>query len=242
MAGHASRFSKAGELLPKPLIELHGHPFFWWAVESVRRVQSLASLTFVVQRAHIAQFGLDQAVLSCYPDARFVVLDQVTSGAAETALLGAEALTEEGALGVLDCDLAFDLGTLEPTLEQLAQGSDGALCVFNSSSPAYSYVRLNQECQVIGTVEKVVASEHAIAGFYLFRSAEVFRHYYRQYQTNCPYAELFVSGIYDLMLQQGCRIDLVHLSRQVSFGTPQELARVRQEQFLPEWASHAGSL
>ena len=35
MAGRGSRFFENGFVCPKPLIEIHGKPFFYWAARSV---------------------------------------------------------------------------------------------------------------------------------------------------------------------------------------------------------------
>ena len=37
MAGRGSRFFKNGFVCPKPLIEINGKPFFYWAARSVEK-------------------------------------------------------------------------------------------------------------------------------------------------------------------------------------------------------------
>ena len=79
-----------------------------------------------------------------------------------------------------------------------------AICSLSrANSPNYSYVRLDESNQITGTVEKQVVSSFAIAGCYIFRSREVFEHQYGTYTDNCEYPELFLSGIYNQMLQDG---------------------------------------
>ena len=48
MAGRGSRFFKNGFVCPKPLIEINGKPFFYWAARSVEKFVDCADLTFVV--------------------------------------------------------------------------------------------------------------------------------------------------------------------------------------------------
>src|SRR3954468_12753285 len=72
MAGRGSRFAAGGETLPKPLVQLAGRPFFWWAVESVRRIAPLTEAVFVVLEDHVRRFAIDEAVRTHYPDARIV--------------------------------------------------------------------------------------------------------------------------------------------------------------------------
>ena len=48
MAGRGSRFFDDGFISPKPLIEINGKPFFYWAARSIEKFVDCADLTFVV--------------------------------------------------------------------------------------------------------------------------------------------------------------------------------------------------
>lgn len=226
MAGRGSRFSRRGEPLPKPLIELSGRPFFWWAAESVRRIAPVAETVFVVLEEHIRRFGIDAAVGTYYPDARIVALPDVTAGAAETAALGVQALRGTGPVALCDCDHAFDCGETEGLVGSLRGGVDAALLCFSSSDPAYSYARIGADGAVDGTVEKQAASPFAIAGCYLFASPSTYLDAYSDYRSNCPYDEYFVSGVYNRLIASGGKVCKHLLPRHLSFGTPEELAEV----------------
>src|SRR5687768_11408483 len=159
MAGQGSRFSRAGLLTPKPLVDLWGRPLFWWATESVLRSIAVRELVFVVLAEHVERFGIDVTIRSYYPTARVVRLPSVTSGAAETAAIGVAALETSGPFALNDCDHAFLAPGLPPIIERLHRGSEGTLLGFRSHSPAYSYVRFDREGRVDGTAEKEVVSE-----------------------------------------------------------------------------------
>src|SRR5699024_8419402 len=92
MAGRGSRFFENGFVCPKPLIEIHGKPFFYWATRSVEKFVDCADLTFVVLEEHIRDFAIDTKIRAYWPDARIVALPEVTAGAAITALKGTEGL------------------------------------------------------------------------------------------------------------------------------------------------------
>lgn len=238
MAGRGSRFNKAGQLKPKPLIDLHGKPFFWWAVESVKANNDLASLTFVVLQEHVDNYLIDQELLGAYPESKLVVINDVTKGASETAWLAIKSSPElVGPIAFLDCDHAFELGNVDDVLLKMKADTAAALCYFKSNSPAYSYLLLNEQKDIIGTVEKKVVSERAIAGFYLFANAEIFESAYVEYLSNCPYDELFMSGIYDLLIKSGKSVASVGLNKHLSFGTPEELAIIDglHEEAFPSW-------
>jgi 2-C-methyl-D-erythritol 4-phosphate cytidylyltransferase len=235
MAGRGSRFTRQGRVTPKPLIMLQGRPLFAWAVESVRQAAPVGEMIFVVLSEHIRDHAIDVVIGERYPDAHLVVLDAVTGGAAETAALGVAALESGGAFAVNDCDHAFRPRDLPALVAGLEAGAAGALVGFASTSPAYSYVRLNAAGEVAETAEKQVIGPYAIAGCYLFAEPGDFLARFALYRQTCPYPELFVSGLYDAMAREGARVLFQPLERHVSFGTPEELALVGDDDldFLP---------
>lgn len=230
MAGRGSRFARNGVQQPKPLVQLGGRPFLWWAAQSVLQHVRARELVFVVLAEHVEAFGIDGEITRYFPDARIVAIPDVTSGAAETAQLGISEVVGSGPVIVNDCDHAFACPALPEVVDQLASNGGGALTCFRSTSPAYSYVQLDETGAVVGTVEKQVVSPFAIAGCYLFAGAEQFLSVYDSYRTACPYDELFVSGMYNILLGQGEPIGMMEAERHLSFGTPHELSRVSLEQ------------
>jgi len=133
-------------------------------------------MVFVVLNEHIADFGIDARIKQYWPEATIVPLAEVTTGAAETAAIGIDALTSSGPVAINDCDHAFVCRALPNAVDALREGSmEAALMCFRSTNPAYSYARVGPSGEVTGTAEKQVISAFAIAGCYLFGSKERFR-------------------------------------------------------------------
>lgn len=228
MAGRGSRFAAQGMPEPKPLISVGGRPFFWWAVESVRRRSSVKQMVFVVLREHIAEYAIDKRILDFYPEAQIVALDEVTSGSAETAAIGVRAVQSSMPLAVNDCDHAFVCPRLDDLVAELEREASGAILGFASQSPAYSYVRFatDETSPVIGTVEKQCVGPYAIAGCYLFRDKATFENAWTEYKETCPYDEPFVSGLYNEIYAKAGRVLFQPLVRHFSFGTPEEYTQL----------------
>ncbi|MBC7504440.1 MAG: NTP transferase domain-containing protein, partial [Sandarakinorhabdus sp.] len=237
MAGQGSRFRRNGITLPKPLIEVGGKPFFWWATQSVCRMAPVGRMIFVVLKEHVRDFAIDDAVRHHYPDALLEVLDEPTGGAAETAARGVACAAADLPVAICDSDHAF--AAFPGTTAMLATADASLLC-FTSQNPAYSYVRFDAGGEVAGTIEKQVVSSSAIAGCYLFSSPEAFLAPYERYRENCPYDEYFVSGVYDELISLGGRVVAQMLREHLSFGTPEELAALignGREHDLLAWAA-----
>jgi dTDP-glucose pyrophosphorylase len=237
MAGRGSRFAKQGIVEPKPLVELGGKPFFWWAVESLRRAATIDQIAFVVLEEHERDFDISRRIFEFYPNAKVIRIPEVTAGSAETGFIGIAAIEGDGPVAINDCDHAFLPGPLDATLERLGSGTSATLMSFRSSNPGFSYAQLDEDGNVIGTVEKQVVSPFAIAGCYLFQSAELYREQYKRYLSNCAYNELFISGMYNELLREGKKVDLHVLEAHFPFGTPEEYRAVQQPMLecLKEW-------
>ena len=197
MAGRGSRFFENGFVMPKPLIEINGRPFFYWATQSIAKFVDCADITFVVLEEHIRDHAIDREIKTYYPDAKIVALPEVTEGAAITALRGAESLPDDEPLLFNDCDHLFLCKPFNEFCKagDFANGPDGALLTFASDSPAYSYLQYGADGRVCHTVEKQVVSHDAICGAYYFKNKQLYASACAEYLHHCDYKEFFVSGI-----------------------------------------------
>lgn len=223
MGGGGTRFGNKGFNLPKPLIELQGRPFFFWAVQSVVKYIDVKDIIFVVLQEHIDKFAIDRRIALYYPEAKIQVIPHVLNGAVLTCLEGIKAVDDNSAILFNDCDHAF---ISQSFYEYCEKGEfeeiDGALLTFRSDSPAYSYVKFDASGSVAGTVEKEVVSDEAICGAYYFRNKDVFDGAVLNYLRRCIYSEYFMSGVYNEMIEGKQKIVTFSIDEHISFGTPEE--------------------
>ena len=203
MAGRGSRFFENGFVCPKPLIEIAGKPFFYWAARSIEKYVDCADLTFVVLEEHIRDFAIDAKIKAYWPDARIIALPAVTEGAAITALRGAEGLPDGEPLLFNDCDHLFLCRSFNDFCNKgdFAHGPDGNVCQ---------------------TVEKQVVSHDAICGAYYFKDKQTYADACAAYLKNCEYKEFFVSGIYNVLADCGAKVAGFATDLHLPFGTPAE--------------------
>ena len=221
MGGAGTRFFDNGFDCPKPLIELHGKPFFYWATESLYGQIPTAGLTFVILHEHAQRFGLRDRILEYYPNARIVELPQVLRGAVLTCLEGVQGLPEDRPVLFNDCDHFFRCTALAEFCRS-EEKADGLLLTFQSQEPCYSYLDCDENGWVKRTVEKQVISNHAICGAYYFARKDLFCDYARRYLETCTYREFFLSGVYNTMADDGRLIRGLPVDFHVPFGTPDE--------------------
>jgi len=105
-----------------------------------------------------------------WPGCRIVTLSHLTGGALYSVLAGVSFCGPGEPLIVDLADILFDEGPADP--EALMQSGFGAVVpVFSSIDPVYSYLRM-EAGEVVEAREKVVISDSASAGVYMFDSAQ----------------------------------------------------------------------
>ena len=223
MGGGGTRFGNKGFNLPKPLIELQGKPFFYWATQSVRKFVDVKDITFVVLQEHIDKFEIDKRILEYYPNALIRVIPQVLNGAVLTCCEGVKGILDDLPILFNDCDHAFVCNAFYEYCKKGEFGDlDGALLTFASDSPNYSYAEFDEFGNVINTVEKKVVSNEAICGAYYFKNKQIFIDGVETYLNKCAYKEFFVSGVYNELAENRKLVRTFATDEHISFGTPDE--------------------
>ena len=222
MGGEGKRFFDNGFVIPKPLIDICGKPFFYWSTMSVLKYMPDSDITFAVLREHIDKYDIQNSILRYFPDAKFVVLDHVLPGAVLTCIRAVDEIDSNLPVIFNDCDHLFKCKLLYDMTEETAALYDGFLVTFRSDSPKFSYVETDHSGIVIRTVEKQVISENAICGAYYFANKDIFLESANEYLEKCSYSEYYMSGVYNCMAANGLRSGILETDAHLSFGTPEE--------------------
>lgn len=223
MGGGGTRFGNKGFNVPKPLIELQGKPFFYWATQSIVKYMDVEDITFVVLQEHIDRFNIVERIKEYYPACNIQVIPQVLNGAVLTCMEGVKLVNDNKPILFNDCDHAF---ICEKFYQYGNSGEfddiDGALLTFESNDAKYSFVKFDDNGNVCKTVEKQAISNEAICGAYYFRNKDIFVNAVSTYLDKCQYSEFFVSGVYNEMAEKKQIIKTFKIDEHISFGTPDE--------------------
>lgn len=223
MGGKGSRFTKEGFEVPNPLIKIKDRPFFYWATQSIRKFVELESLTFVVLQEHIDKFSIDKEILKYFPEARIEIIKEVLNGAVLTCIEGLRNIKNDKPIIFNDCDHLFLCSSFNNYCNSgKFTELDGGLLTFKSDDPKFSYLQCDVNGNVIKTVEKKVVSNDAICGAYYFRNKDMFIESTKKYLEICDYSEYFVSGVYNVMAENGYIIRNFDVDYHLPFGTPLE--------------------
>lgn len=222
MGGAGSRFFKGGFIQPKPLIEIKGKPFFYWATKSIEKFVDIKDLTFVVLQEHVDKFNIKNAILNYFPQANVIVIPELLKGAVLTCNAGLTDISDDLPIIFNDCDQMF---ICKEFYDYCNAGEfadlDGILLSFKSNEPKYSFLEI-EDGYVINTVEKIVVSDNAICGCYYFKNKAIFQDALEEYLKVCNYSEYFVSGVYNVLAKKGKKIKHMSVDLHLPFGTPEE--------------------
>ena len=232
MAGYGSRFAKQGFDLPKPLIPVNGKPMFAQAMACLPNAEKKI---FVCLQEHCLRFGIDQQILSLYPDAKIVTISEVTKGQAITCSLGLQGEDLDAPLMIGACDNGMLWDTAE--FETLLKDPSADLIVWSfrrhvssrRNPHMYGWIKVDSS----GTVELVSVKvpisdnpyeDHAIVGAFYFAKARYFvdaldRMVSKNIRVN---GEFYVDSLINETIGLGLNVKVFEVDHYVSWGMPED--------------------
>ena len=226
MAGRGQRFADAGYTKPKMLIEAHGKTLLEWSIDSLP-LQLCTRLVCILLKEHDEQYDLRGHINRLYGhrmDVRFLPLETVTRGQAETVLLAQSLVHDSSDLVVFNIDTYFHSETLAAQLQRT--DVDGVLGAFESREPRFSFAVVDDRTgYVTKTAEKEPISSHALTGLYHFKRPADFVEAASYYISNDIRVnnEFYIAPMYNYLIEKGKKFVVDPVRDHHILGTPAEL-------------------
>ena len=222
IGGVGQRFKDEGYNMPKPLISVLGKPMIYQVINSLQLEST--DTVYVVYHNHLKEFNFETLIKFYFPkiNIKFVSLDYLTKGAAETVLRGLETFTEDelnDSVLLLDCDTFYSDNIIG---KYKNQSNKNTIFYFNSTDPKpiFSYINLEND-KVTEIVEKVKISDNANTGAYGFESGAELKQYCSKILGLDK--EVYISCVYEEMLKDGKTIVGSKIDSFNCVGTPLQL-------------------
>lgn len=225
MAGRGSRFSDAGYLDPKPLINIGGRRMIDIVVANLRPSEEHRFI-FVCQNKHIEDYGLEGLLKGLADQVEIVGIEGVTQGAACTVLKAKKLIDNSDKLMIANSDQWVDLN-IDDYLGNME--NDGLIMTMTAEDEKWSFVDLDENQRVRGVVEKVKVSDEATVGVYNFRRGSDFCRYAEQMilAGDKSKGEYYVAPVYTYMCKDGATVDCYNVGAEGSgmwgLGIPSDL-------------------
>lgn len=225
MAGTGSRFKKAGYDIEKHEIIFHGKTLFEWAIESLKNFKDSEFIFITRNFNYIEKFIYDKTRSVGLNKINVKIIDTITKGQAETALLAKEFFNDDDSLLIYNIDTYINPECLKL---QMIKG-DGWIPVFSSEGDKWSFVEADNDNLVIRTTEKVRISDNCSVGLYYFSSFLQYQSctykYYRDSGKPQESKEWYVAPLYNELINSGNKVYMHKLPKKevIVLGTPEDL-------------------
>ena len=225
MAGRGQRFVDAGYDLPKMLIPAHGKTLMEWSIDSLP-LELCTNLVCIILREHEEEYRLSDKIMALYDDRfsiKFLFLDQVTRGQAETVFLAHHLFDDHKELLIYNIDTYFYSPILAADL--LRADHDGVLGAFHATENRFSFAKVGIDGYVTETAEKQVISNLALTGMYHFKEVQDFIETVSYHLNNDLRVnnEFYIAPMYNYLIKKGMRFIVNSCDSHFILGTPAEL-------------------
>lgn len=168
-----------------------------------------AGYVFVLYDTETTRAFADRYLRKHYPASRQVFLSAYTKGAAFSVLAGCSLAQSDEMLVVDLADILYESQLESPQALLDEDSSAGAIgLTFKASSPSYSYLR-EENGLVVEAREKVVISEHASAGTYIFKDVATYLAALAWYQAHPEYLHnelYFICPMFNGVIANGQKV------------------------------------
>jgi choline kinase len=221
MAGIGKRFLDEGWDIPKQLIQVGNKTMIEWSMSCIDHTN--VTKIFIVRRNQVDNYSIDIFLKSKFGNDSIIIISETeTEGTVSSCLLAKEYIDNDSPLAITTLDVFF---TPNFNPYDIDTNVDGTILVFNSDNPAYSYSVLDSDGFITETAEKVVLSNNASVGLYCFSKGSTFIKYAEQMITQNIRTrnEFYVCPLYNLLIQDGLKINTSPVTSMHLMGTPDEL-------------------
>lgn len=226
MAGGDDAFRDAGYAYPKNLVEINGLPLIQRVTQQVQPLLKKGARLFVInRREENRQYHTASALKLLAPQVTIIELAQPTAGAACTALLAMEHISNDEPILICNGDIILETPIASMIDEFRRKKLDGGIVVFEAVHPRWSYVRCNAEGYVIETAEKRPISTLATVGLYYFRQGNDFVQAAMEMIRKGDHVEnrFYICPSYNQMILKQAKIGVAKVAKDAYFSlaTPQ---------------------
>lgn len=252
MAGLGQRFADEGYLLTKPLIPVSGLPM---VAQATHDLPPADHYVFVLRADMLGYADVVNQLRTLYPKAIIKTIDRVTEGQACTALIGLDALEDEGGkscfpitIGACDNGALYDIDAFgklvnDPLVDIIVWGIRGYP---NATRHPKMFGWIDAEGGLIRSISvktplSTPASDPIVLGTFTFRRADDFRRALdrlvaREGRIN---GEFYIDSLINDAIALGLQCHLFEVDSYLCWGTPNELHTFEYWQScFHKWTSH----
>jgi bifunctional N-acetylglucosamine-1-phosphate-uridyltransferase/glucosamine-1-phosphate-acetyltransferase GlmU-like protein len=232
LAGHGSRFTKAGYKDPKPLINISGKPMI---IQAAKSLPNSENHIFVTLKDHLENYPLEKTLKNEYPDSKVIAINEVTKGQAITCSLGLKDSDMNTSLLIAATDngMIYNKKKYQKLIED--ENVDAIVFTFrhhvsSKNNPhMYGWVKTDKNQNAKGVSVKLPISDnpyddHAIVGTFYFKKLAYFNQALKSLldkdiKVN---GEYYVDSLIGEIIELGLNVKVFEIEDYIGWGTPDD--------------------
>lgn len=224
MAGLGSRFKEVGYTVPKHEIVIKDKTLFEWSLLSL--IDFFDEEFIFITRKNAYDLNFIEKI--CYKlkikNYKIKELVHLTDGQASTAFLCNDLISENENVLIYNIDTYIKEYSI---LKSQIKEYDGFIPVFKAEGEKWSFIKLNENNEVVDVVEKIRISDLASIGLYYFKNWKDYRKIYLSHREEIRnnFKEVYIAPMYKYLLQENKKIGYMILKKEDVhiLGTPEDL-------------------
>jgi len=205
---------------PKPLNMINGKPLIYYTLANLPK--EINELHFIVA-PHLIKYNFNEIIINLFPHIKchFYNLPYSTRGALESAYIGIKDLDLKGSIVFLDND---NLYSFPHNFFKNYNSPFIGFVIDNTNNDNYSFIKFNDNNEIIEIKEKIKISDFICCGVYGFKDIDEFKKYaYKVLTNDCYLSEYYLSMIYEIMINDKYFIQSVKFDNSYHIGTYNDL-------------------
>jgi UDP-N-acetylglucosamine diphosphorylase / glucose-1-phosphate thymidylyltransferase / UDP-N-acetylgalactosamine diphosphorylase / glucosamine-1-phosphate N-acetyltransferase / galactosamine-1-phosphate N-acetyltransferase len=227
MAGQGSRFSQAGYKKPKPFIDVDGKPMIVRVLENLDYPD--ARYILIARKEHMEKEKELVEQIEKEFNAIVIPIDKLTEGTACTVLYARKYINNNEPLLIANSDQIVDMDIADFIDDCSDNKLDGSILTFvdEFKDPKWSFAKIDKNNLVTKVKEKVVISEYATVGIYLFSKGEYFVNSTIDMiiENERVNGEFYTCPTYNYAIKENAKIGIYNIDfkQMHGIGTPDDL-------------------
>jgi NDP-sugar pyrophosphorylase family protein len=232
LAGHGSRFSKAGYEDPKPIIPVSGKPMI---IQAANSLPNSETHRFVTLKEHLNNYPLEDILKDEFPNSKIISIDTVTSGQAITCELGLGKDDDDKSLLIAATDNGMIYDNIK--YQELLESNDVDAIIFTfknhvsskNNPQMYGWVKTDGNDNAADVSVKVPISnnpynDHAIVGTFYIKKVAYFKEALKSLldkdiKVN---GEYYVDSLMGELIDLGFNVKVFEIEDYICWGTPDD--------------------
>ena len=234
IGGKGERFKNKGYNISKPLIKIFYKEMIFYLLDNLNI--NINDKIFIIYY-NLEKYDFEKTILNKHPYINFIRLNKQTNGASETIMYGLEEIlkiTNNNKCMLFDCDTFYTQDVID--IYKYKTSNAVFYTINKEINPLFSYIKLDDNKNIIKIIEKVKISDYANTGIYCFENInELYYFSSKVVNNNINFkGETYISCIIDQMIQDNKIFEGIELNDKFVFnlGTPEQLENYIKNTYL----------